>query len=326
MGQEDIVKIRCSRSNASTSICVKVKFLSIFAQLRFHCAGYNQYTIAFPSQPLVGKMVNSAFVFLPLYLYPSNSSWDALTTSIAANPDLDFQIVIAPNLSDVYPDANYVAGIERLNIFSNVQTLGYVYTTWATRSLTEVKSDINCYAAWSNYSEGNIGVSGIFFDEAPSSVTNDTLSYMSTITTYAKTALGAGKDHITFNPGVAVDASFYDIADTINIFENSWAAFNLTALNAVQWDLLANSTYVIHNFTGGDSLQADLISNLTDSNVGGMLITTQSGYTAMSDLWAEFCEELADMDDGGDLPDGDVVGVDEDDDDWNEECDADSGD
>jgi hypothetical protein len=111
---------------------------------------------------------------------------------------------------------------------------------------------------------------------------------MQTISTYAKTALGPGRGHITFNPGVIVDPLFYNMADSVIVFENSWAEFNTTFLNTMSWDLLQKSTVVVHNVTGSDALQADLINNITDANIGGLLITTSDGYTDMSSLWLEF--------------------------------------
>lgn len=253
-------------------------------------------------------MVNPAFVFLPLYLYPYNaSSWSAITTAVAENPTLRFQVVVAPNLSNIYPDINYQNAISGLNNYSNVQMLGYVPTSWAGRDKTAVMGDVNAYAAWSSFSAANIAVSGIFFDEAPSLLSTDTLSYMNTISTYAKSALGPGRGHITFNPGVVVDQLFYNIADSVIVFENSWSEFNTTFLSKLSWNLLQKSTVVVHNFTGSDAMQADLINNITDASVGGLLITTSDGYTDTSSLWLQFCEELADKNDGGDLPDGKVL-------------------
>lgn len=239
-------------------------------------------------------MVNP-FVLLPLYLYPSNSSWDTLTSSIAVNADLEFQIIVAPSLSNALPDSDYQVGLATLNSFPNVKTLGYVYTSWATRNISLVKADVNSYAAWADLAEVDIGVSGIFFDEAPSQFTDETSSYMKSITSLARTAIGR-RTHIAFNPGVPVSASFYDFADTINIFEDSWANFNLTTLDVVDWDILSQSTYLIHSFTGNRDDQIDLVDNLTDSNIGGMLITTQPGYTALSSLWWELCEDMTDDD------------------------------
>lgn len=180
-------------------------------------------------------------------------------------------------------------------------TLGYVATAWTTRNISNVMTDISSYAAWSNYTTGNIAVGGIFFDEVTSIATNDTISYMSNITTFAKSSLGPGRQHVSFNPGVAVDPVFYDMADTINIFENAWSEFNITAVSMLPWDVLANSTYVIHNFTGDEAMQADLVSNLTEANVSGLLITTQDSYNQISTLWPAFCDAMDEEIESGDL-------------------------
>lgn len=106
-----------------------------------------------------------------------------------------------------------------------------------------------------------------------------------------------------------MDPAFYSIADTVVIFENSWSEFNPAPLNTVSGAILQKSTYVVHNFTGSGEMQANLINNITDLNIGGLLITTSDGYTDISSLWSEVCEELANKNNGGDLPDGDVYPV-----------------
>ncbi|CZR61097.1 uncharacterized protein PAC_10993 [Phialocephala subalpina] len=249
-------------------------------------------------------MVLNPFVFLPLYLYPYNvTSWSNITTSIAAHPQLNFHIIIAPNLINVLPDLNYQSALNTLNNFTNVVTLGYVATSWTQRDISSVMGDISSYAAWNNYTSANIAVQGIFFDEATSSPANDSISYMKNVTAFAKTSLGPGRQHISLNPGVVVDPAYFDMADTVNIFENSWSEFNLTTLTAMPWDILAKSTYVIHNFAGDKYIQADLISNLTDANVGGLLVTTQDSYNEVSALWPQFCDSLAWKIGTGDLDD-----------------------
>ncbi|KAK6615660.1 hypothetical protein H4I95_00812 [Botrytis cinerea] len=234
-------------------------------------------------------MVLPAFVFLPLYMYPYNStSWSTLTTSIVANPDLKFHVVVAPNLAFTDPDVNYVAGLTNLSSYTNVLTLGYVYTSYGDRDVLEIEAEIDKYVGWNSPNELPIG--GIFFDESPSN--NSTFSYMSNLTTYAKASLGAGKDYISLNPGVAVDASFYTLADSINVFEESYANFNVTALTSLDNTLLAKSTYAIHDFTGSTTEQTALVSQLASANLAGMFITTQPGYTEWSSLWSSFCSEV----------------------------------
>jgi hypothetical protein len=45
----------------------------------------------------------------------------------------------------------------------------------------------------------------------------------------------------------------------------------------VSQDLLEKLTVLVHNFTGKDAMHADLINNITDAIVGGLLITTSDG-------------------------------------------------
>jgi hypothetical protein len=81
--------------------------------------------------------------------------------------------------------------------------------------------DISAYAAWNNFSSANIAVQGIFIDEAPSLPSTTTFSYVETTSTYAKTALGPGRGHIKYNLEMVVDPPFYNMADTMIVFENS---------------------------------------------------------------------------------------------------------
>lgn len=183
-------------------------------------------------------MVNTAFVLLPLYIYPLNNSWDIYTTSIAAHSNLEFQIIVAPDLTTVPLDPNYVSALSTLNSFSNVKTLGYVPITYAERNISDIMSDIDSYASWANYAD-DIGVSGIFFDQAPSTLTTHTQAYVQAITCYARGSLGSQSTQICLNPGEPVDSFFYTMADSINVYEDAWDTFNLSMMGILNWDLLA---------------------------------------------------------------------------------------
>ncbi|PQE27291.1 Spherulation-specific family 4 protein [Rutstroemia sp. NJR-2017a WRK4] len=194
-------------------------------------------------------MVLPAFVFLPLYLYPYNTtSWSTLTNSVAKNPNLSFNVVVAPNLAAAVPDANYISALSDLNTYSNVRTLGYLYTSYGARNVTEIEAEISVYAGWAQ-STPKIAVDGVFFDETPSNPAY--LSYLTAISNYARSTLPNGSRYVFLNPGVPVDASVYALADAVNIFEESWANFNQTALRSVDANLLAKSSYAIHDFTVG---------------------------------------------------------------------------
>ncbi|CZT00065.1 uncharacterized protein RAG0_08215 [Rhynchosporium agropyri] len=240
-------------------------------------------------------MVNPAFVLLPLYFYPYNkTSWSGITASITALPQLDFHIIVAPNLANVFPDKNYEVALDGLNNFTNVVKLGYVSTNWTHRDLVDVYADINCYAAWPYNSNPNVAVQGIFFDETVSVLTDETWDYMSNITAFARKALGPSKQHITFNPGVAVDRAFYELADTINVFENEWAAYNVSFLESIPSDVKAKSTLLIHSVPRDEDLQDEVIEDLSNANVGGILLTTSKSYNELSKMWRALCEALSD--------------------------------
>lgn len=254
---------------------------------------------------LVFIMVLPAFVFLPLYMYPYNStSWSTLITSVVANPKLDFNVIVSPNLAFMQPDANYVAGLASLKSHANVRTLGYVYTSYGVRNISDIEADINKYAEWNKPTK--IPIDGVFFDESPSN--NATFPYMSALSTYAKTSLGAGKDYIFLNPGVPVDASFYTLADSVNVLEETYVKFNKTVLTSLDKRLLAKSTYAIHDFTGTATQQTALVNQLASANLAGMLITTQPEYAAWSSLWSSFCSAVNRLNNSGGIGGGEGDG------------------
>ncbi|KKU11987.1 MAG: hypothetical protein UX17_C0062G0008, partial [Parcubacteria group bacterium GW2011_GWC2_45_7] len=72
--------------------------------------------------------------------------------------------------------------------------IGYVYTSYGARPLTQVKADINKYYQWYN-------VDGIFLDE----MSNDpaTLSYYRNLYVYIHNKGGASRSLVVGNPGAA---------------------------------------------------------------------------------------------------------------------------
>ena len=79
------------------------------------------------------------------------------------------------------PNAEYSHAIETLNSFNNVRTVGYVATTWCTRELSSVLDEIAAYSFWGEYHDP-LAMHGIFVDETPTQYSQDTLSYLRTIT------------------------------------------------------------------------------------------------------------------------------------------------
>ena len=114
----------------------------------------------------------------------------------------------------------------QLNTYSNVDVLGYVHTSWAARSISDVKSDVTTYQGWASYTKKNISVSGIFFDEAPHTNDATDITYMQDASDAARSA---NLNTVVFNPGCKLDSGsaskYFAAADLIVEFENSYSAW-----------------------------------------------------------------------------------------------------
>jgi hypothetical protein len=108
---------------------------------------------------------------------------------------LDFVIILNPNSGPGappwWPNADYVREVPKLNAQPNVQTLGYVATTYCTRPISEVTDDIASYAKWAADPEvQGLWVHGIFFDETPNVFSEAAQGYLDTITCAVKARSG----------------------------------------------------------------------------------------------------------------------------------------
>jgi Spherulation-specific family 4 len=116
---------------------------------------------------------------------------------IIKHPRQNFTIIVNPNSgpgSSPYPSDDYTSQIQRLNTFSNVQTLGYVHTSYAQRDVQSVLKDISTYSGWAKGSaDANMpgfAVHGIFVDEVPSVYSPEAVEYLQTVNAAIKKAPG----------------------------------------------------------------------------------------------------------------------------------------
>lgn len=236
--------------------------------------------------------VLAANIIFPIYISPSPAAWAPLYNAIASNPKPIFQIIINPNNgpgSGQYPSSEYIAAIKKLRTYSNVQILGYVYISYCSRPIAAVQSDISKYAGWSS---ANIGLNGIFIDEAPESYTAPDFSYLTTVTNYARTTFNGG--YISLNPGILCDSRYFPLADSVCVFENRYSAFNSqTTLNSIPAVLRSKSTIIMYDFNGNQNKQASLVTEIANSGISGMYITTTGGYQSFSKYWTQFVTDVA---------------------------------
>lgn len=148
---------------------------------------------------------------VPLYTYPTDSSWSTIISVKDAHPNVPIVAIINPNSGPgSSKDINYVNGINNLRA-SGIIVIGYVYTSYATRSIPNVESDVNAYHSW--YPNLN----GIMFDEMSNVAGHE--AYYSTLSQYVKSLVGF--TYTVGNPGTDTIPSYVGTVDTITIYENS---------------------------------------------------------------------------------------------------------
>ena len=171
---------------------------------------------------------HSLFILLPLYLYPdtSASAWSNVTAAIAANKNVQWQIIVNPNSGPgTYPpDANYIAAISKLNSYPNVVNVGYVATGYTRVSYESLTAQIDVYARWASYPDADIAVAGIFFDEVSNTATEEVYTYYQRASDYVSSKnLADGR--VVFNPGAPAPARLFNYADTIVQYENALSSY-----------------------------------------------------------------------------------------------------
>lgn len=223
-------------------------------------------------------------VLLPLYTYPSAvyndgaADWDPAFNAIEAYPSFDWLAVIdpgngpGPTYEPGNDDINYISGVSQLNDFSNVKTIGYVRTFYSTSPLAELEHNITVWHDWSNYTESNIGVKGLFFDE-----TSDDYDYLSTAIAFARqTFADQGDITVICNFGATAATKYYDICDVVIAFESYLNNADApqykseTTLEAnIPTGYESQAAIIVHDFTGtaydGSTADASLLSTYIDT-------------------------------------------------------------
>ena len=147
-------------------------------------------------------------MIIPLYTYPTDSSWASLMQMKNAHPAIPFLAIINPaNGPGLRRDPIYVKGINELK-GARIIVIGYIHTNYGAENLSILKKQMQEYKEW-------YGVSGIFFDEMGSS--RNLLGYYKALASEATTL----EFTITVgNPGTTVDSDLVGVFSNICIYEN----------------------------------------------------------------------------------------------------------
>jgi len=150
----------------------------------------------------------STGVVVPLYTYPTDSSWSSLIKIKQSHPLVPIVAIINPSSGPgSSQDPNYVSGIHQLK-GAGIVVLGYVHTSYGSRSVSVIQNEIRDYKIW-------YGVNGIFFDEMSGLGTK--LSYYKSLADFANSE---GFTMTMGNPGTVVASSLVGVFSNLCIYEN----------------------------------------------------------------------------------------------------------
>ena len=248
------------------------------------------------------QKVSNVSVIFPAYIYPvgwtTPGAWDPLYNALQHYPYINYHIVVNPNSGPGgrAPNSDYAQAITKLKSYPNALLLGYIHTSWGSRSSDDVYSDVNQYQAWRTQ---GLGMDGIFYDETPTAATDVLYNYMNNVTCYAKTTLTHdGSDPlIYFNPGTIPDIRYYGIADRMAVFEDTYPTFLKNQQNFQTGTKLPmkKSAFLINSLSSGwNQTQVNsLVSSLVNGDqLGSLYLTSNTDqsnpYGAFADDWTTF--------------------------------------
>jgi len=186
--------------------------------------------------------------------------------------------IINPNSGpDSTAGSAYTSGIAMLKA-AGVTVLGYVHTSFGSRSISDVTSDISTYA--SQYP----GLAGIFIDEAATSASE--LSYYTQV--YNAITSHSGYTNAILNPGTQPDQGYLAVSTNLVVFEDN--ASNLKSSDFSSWIQCAPTSaeksgykyrFSAMAIAASQSNMPSLISTMETAGMGMVFVTdaTLSGNT-----------------------------------------------
>lgn len=200
---------------------------------------------------------------VPSYFYPSptgptSTLWPQMDS---AAPTLKIAVVNPDSGPGSIPDVNYQSAVHSAQK-AGITVLGYVYTSYGQRSLSDVESDVNAYYGW-------YGVNGIFLDQAYSADCSEQ-PYYAQLYAYVKGKGGT----VILNPGTQTQACYVPDSDILLTFEGTDSQY-VQSYSAPSWVRRYPPSHFWHLIYSTSSLSAmtQAISLSKQRNAGYVYVT-----------------------------------------------------
>lgn len=112
---------------------------------------------------------------------------------------------------------------------------------------------------------------------------------MSELTAFAHSS---SLEKIIFNPGRVANTQYYALADIIVAWEDVYSRYSSSVLDTVPDEFLDKSAVLILEFTGSTTEQNAIVDDLKNKGVGGVYVSTENDYNAVSTVWKQFVKSV----------------------------------
>jgi len=222
-------------------------------------------------------------VLVPLYVYPGTAWY-----TVAAGAEyVDTVAIINPDSGpESEPNNDYVTYMEMMHE-AGVEMVGYVYTSYGTRDISEVQADIDTYASEYSY------LSGIFLDEGSPDASMS--SYYQTLYDYIESM--PGYYYVIINPGVVPDSSYLSASTQMVSFEGYGSDVAAAAVPSfASCNNVDHFSAIVHDVDVG-SMPSVVDELFAKSYFGFIYVTDGAGgcctYNALSSYYASMISYIA---------------------------------
>jgi len=224
---------------------------------------------------------------VPAYFYPG-SYWTQLDQ---AGSGVGVAVMNPDSGPGAGPDPNYVAAVRSAEA-AGITVVGYVYTSYGSRSIASVESDINNYYSWYP------NLDGIFLDEASTNCASE--PYYATLHSYVRSK---GTAALTvLNPGTQTNQCYEPAADILLTFEGSDQQY-VSSYSAPSWVARYPPSHFWHVIYGTPTVSAmSTAVQLSKARNAGYVYVTSASLPNPYDVLASglyWSSELADIASGG---------------------------
>ena len=221
---------------------------------------------------------------VPSYFNATKSvaDWNSLTSTALAVPTV---AILNPNDGPgITQDPNYSAAIGKLRAAGG-KVLGYVHTSYATRPVSDVVSDINAYAA-------QYKIDGFFIDEMTSDSDTSHVQYYQSIYNYIK---GLNPTYCEMaNPGTNIPELYVSLptADQFVVFEST--AKKYAKYQPMSWQAAYPVSLFVHIVYSVTATQLpEVLQYAKTHGAGGVYATSLGGSNPYKALPAYWNDEVA---------------------------------